>query len=299
MTTKVTILGAGAWGQALAALASERGYPVQLWSRDQDLTQAVQDATLVISALPMVAVRPIAQRLQGLGPDAILVSTTKGLEPETILTPSAIWEQYFPEQAVVVLSGPNLATEICQGKPAAGVIAGPRAATVQRNLACDRFRLYVNADRQGVELGGALKNVIAIACGVADGLDLGTNAKSALITRGLAELIRVGVLLGGHRETFYGLAGLGDLLTTCTSPLSRNYQVGFQLATMPDLAAVLPRIQGTAEGISTAQVLVALAEQRRIELPIAQQVTALLRGYTTPAQAVATLLTRSLKPELD
>jgi len=294
----IAILGAGAWGQALATLARERGHPVQIWSRDRDLAQTVADATLVISALPMVAVRPIAQRLGSLGPEAILVSTTKGLEPDTFLTPSAIWEHYFPEQRVVVLSGPNLATEIRQGKPAAGVIAGPGAATVQGDLACDRFRLYVNGDRRGVELGGALKNVIAIACGVADGLDLGTNAKSALITRGLAELIRVGVLLGGQRETFYGLAGLGDLLTTCTSPLSRNYQVGFQLATTPDLGVVLPHIQGTAEGISTAQVLMALAEQRGIELPIAQQVAALLAGRTTPAAAVATLLTRSLKDEL-
>jgi len=298
MTKKVTILGAGAWGKALAILAAEQGHQVELWSRDRDLSAAVDGAALVISALPMIAVRPMAQQLQGLLADAILVSTTKGLEPDSILTPSAIWEHYFPNQAVVVLSGPNLATEISQGKPAAGVLAGPRAATVQGDLACDRFRLYLNGDRRGVELGGALKNVIAIACGVADGLALGTNAKSALITRGLAELIRVGVLLGGQRETFYGLAGLGDLLTTCTSPLSRNYQVGFQLATTPELTAVLPHIQGTAEGINTARVLVTLAATRSLELPIAQQVTALLEGTTTPAQAVASLLTRSLKEEL-
>lgn len=246
----------------------------------------------------MTAVRSVAARIP-LADHAILVSTTKGLEAGTVLTPSAIWQSYFPKHAVVVLSGPNLASEIRAKKPAAAVVAGPRAQEVQKILACERFRVYLNNDPQGVELGGALKNVVAISAGVSDGLDLGTNAKSALITRGLAEVIRIGVLLGGQAETFYGLAGLGDLLTTCTSPLSRNYQVGFRLATHPDLLAVLRSIEGVAEGVNTARVLVQLAQQRNLELPIAQQVCALLDGKTTPQTALGNLMARSLKEELN
>ncbi|WP_287130151.1 NAD(P)H-dependent glycerol-3-phosphate dehydrogenase [Candidatus Cyanaurora vandensis] len=295
--TNVTILGAGAWGTALAELVQGQGHPVQVWSRQQDL-EVVANAAVVISALPMTAVRSVAARIP-LADHAILVSTTKGLEAGTVLTPSAIWQSYFPKHAVVVLSGPNLASEIRAKKPAAAVVAGPRAQEVQKILACERFRVYLNNDPQGVELGGALKNVVAISAGVSDGLDLGTNAKSALITRGLAEVIRIGVLLGGQAETFYGLAGLGDLLTTCTSPLSRNYQVGFRLATHPDLLAVLRSIEGVAEGVNTARVLVQLAQQRNLELPIAQQVCALLDGKTTPQTALGNLMARSLKEELN
>ncbi len=246
--------------------------------------------------------RPVAELLkqQELGAETILVSTTKGLEGGTLRTPAQIWREYFPQQPLAELSGPNLATEILHGLPTATVIASDPLAIayrVQGLLACERFRVYVNQDLRGVELGGVLKNVIAISSGVSDGLGLGTNAKAALITRGLAEITRLGHLLGADPRTFQGLAGLGDLLTTCHSPLSRNYQVGLGLAQNLPLEQILTQIQGTAEGINTARVLKDLALEKQIELPIAHQVAQLLRGETTPLASVTALMGRGLKEE--
>lgn len=300
----IAILGLGAWGKTLAQLARQRGHRVCGWGRSQgqSLTSVVAGAQLLISALPIKAVRPIATELTPLNlpPGTILVSATKGLEPTTAQTAAQIWQELLPQLATVVLSGPNLSAEIAQGLPAATVIGGAPGVTaqVQELLAAPAFRIYTNPDRIGVELGGVLKNIMAIACGVNDGLHLGTNARSALITRGLVEMIRVGTHWGAQATTFYGLSGLGDLLATCTSPLSRNYQVGWSLAQGNSLEQALSQIVGTAEGVNSAAVLATYANQHELDLPITLEVWALLTGRKTPAQAIAALLERPFKPEL-
>jgi glycerol-3-phosphate dehydrogenase (NAD(P)+) len=304
---KITVLGAGAWGSTLATLAQENGHEVRLWSRRQEtaLSQVAVDADVILSAISMKGVRQITSQLTQLKPDAIVVSATKGLDPDSVsatslpLLPSQIWQAQFPQHPTIVLSGPNLSKEIDQHLPAATVVAGDLVAAerIQTIFSSTRFRVYTNADRLGVELGGALKNVIAIAVGACDGLNLGTNAKSALITRGLAEMIRLGIYWGAKPDTFYGLSGMGDLLATCSSPLSRNYQVGYGLAQDRSLSEVLTHLQGTAEGVNTTAVLLQLAQQQNIELPISYQVWRLLQGEVTPQEATRELMLRDSKPE--
>ncbi|MFS8867067.1 NAD(P)H-dependent glycerol-3-phosphate dehydrogenase [Synechococcus sp. H65.1] len=301
---KIAILGAGAWGSTLALLAQAQGHGVQVWDRRHgwDLKEVLQGSNIIISAVSMAGVRPVAEAVRqvGIPPQAILVSATKGLDPLQLLTPAQIWAATFPTQPLVVLSGPNLAAEIRQGLPAAAVVASrtPEAAVqVQHALACERFRLYTSSDPLGVELGGILKNVMAIAVGVCDALQLGTNARSALVTRGLAEMIRVGACLGARPETFNGLSGLGDLLATCHSPLSRNYRVGYGLGQGKPLSQVLAEIEGTAEGVYTAPVVVKIAAQHNIRVPITQEVHLLLQGQTTPPAALARLMERQLTSE--
>lgn len=300
----VTILGAGAWGTALANLAIANGHQVRVWSRrgSQTLAELIQGADIVLSAVSMKGVRAIATQIQSLpvSKETIFVTATKGLDPETTCTPSHIWQEALPTHAVVVLSGPNLSKEIQQELPAATVVASSvitAAEFVQIVFSSDRFRIYTNSDPLGVELGGTLKNVMAIAAGVCDGLQLGTNAKAALVTRGLTEMVRIGVHWGAKMETFYGLSGLGDLLATCNSPLSRNYQVGYQLAVGKTLAEILAHLEGTAEGINTTQVLVQRSQQQNIPMPITEQVYRLLQSEITPRQALLELMLRDKKPE--
>jgi glycerol-3-phosphate dehydrogenase (NAD(P)+) len=298
-----TILGMGVWGSVLMQLLQQQHLTPEVWSRQSDraLADVLVNAEIVIIAVAMKGVIELAEALSALDlQPKIIVSATKGLDPVSQQTPSQIWQQTFPKSAIVVLSGPNLSQEIAQGLPAATVVASEdlqAATTVQQLFASENFRVYTNRDRLGTELGGTLKNVIAIAVGVCDGLQLGNNARSALITRALPELLRVGIALGGQAETFYGLSGLGDLLATATSPLSRNYQVGFQLAQGKSLPEILGSIKGTAEGVNTARVLVQLAAKQNIAVPIAQQVYALLEGKVTPQEALAALMERDLKAE--
>lgn len=303
-TANVTILGGGVWGSALSTLVNQKGHPVQVWSRQGELSlqDAVSAAGVIISAISMKGVPETIARLQSLSlpPEAILVSATKGLDPATRQTASQLWKSAFPDHSIVVLSGPNLSEEIQQGLPAATVVASEDVAAaqqVQLIFSSDRFRVYTNSDPLGTELGGTLKNVIAIAAGVCDGLNLGTNARSALITRALAELIRVGVHLGAKPETFFGLSGLGDLLATCTSALSRNYRVGYGLAQGKSLTQVLDEIRSTAEGVNTANVLIDLADREQIAVPVSYQVYLLLNGKITPQQAIGALMERDLKSE--
>ena len=302
----VVILGAGAWGTTLAKLAAINGNQVHLWSRQEPLEKILENNNpqIILSAISMKGVRDVASIVQSfpLAPQTIFVTATKGLEPHTTYTPSQIWQAAFPNHPVVVLSGPNLSQEIAQDLPSATVVASKNAnaaQSVQLVFSSHRFRVYTNPDPVGVELGGTLKNVIAIAAGICDGLHLGTNAKAALVTRGLTEMVRIGKNLGAITETFYGLSGLGDLLATCNSPLSRNYQVGYQLANGKMLEEVLASLPGTAEGVNTCRVLMEIAKQRSIPIPITEQVYQLLAGQVTPRLALDKLMLRNIKPEFD
>lgn len=300
----VAILGTGVWGSALGKIAKSNNHDVYFWSHrgNVPLQSVVQDAKIIVSAVSMKGVIATAEKLQllGLPNDKIIVTATKGLDPDTNRTPSKIWQSLFPDNPVVVLSGPNLSKEIAKGLPAATVLASSdlsAAEQVQEIFSSDTFRTYVNEDPIGTELGGTIKNVIAIASGVCDGMNLGTNAKAALLTRALPEMIRIGTHLGASGETFFGLSGLGDLIATCDSPLSRNYQVGYGLAQGQTLEQILANLEGTAEGVNTTNVLVKIADLEAIAVPIARQVHRLLRGKITPEEAIQALMERDLKPE--
>lgn len=300
----VAILGRGVWGSTLGKIAQNNQHEVRFWSYrgDISLDWVIRDAPIVVSAVSMKGVVSTANKLRSLNlpSDKIVVTATKGLDPETTHTPSQIWQKIFPANPIVVLSGPNLAKEIAQGLPAATVLASKNlaAAKIVRGIfASDTFRVYINEDPIGTELGGTLKNVMAIASGVCDGMNLGTNAKAALLTRALPEITRVGTHLGASGETFYGLSGLGDLIATCDSPLSRNYQVGYGLAQGKNLNQILSDLEGTAEGVNTTNVLIRIADLEAIAVPIARQVHRLLRGVITPTQAIQALMERDLKPE--
>jgi len=301
---KIAILGAGSWGSALCTLLCQNSPDVRLWSRKstQSLAEIIADVEIIVSAVSIGGLYPILERLQKLDLPLgiLLVSATKGLDPVTTKTPSQIWQNFYPHHSIVVLSGPNLSKEIQQGLPATTVVASQNllaAQTIQTTLSSDLFRVYINADPLGTELGGTLKNVMAIAAGVCDGLQLGTNAKASLLTRALPEMIRVGTFLGSRAETFFGLSGLGDLLATCNSPLSRNYQVGYQLAKGSSLADILTHLEGTAEGINTTKVLIQIAQSQQLYVPITQQVYSLLEGRITPQETVKNLMERDLKSE--
>ncbi|MGB3137496.1 MAG: NAD(P)H-dependent glycerol-3-phosphate dehydrogenase [Nodosilinea sp.] len=300
----VAVLGAGAWGKALAYIATTHNHTVRVWSRSGDLSleEAVDGAEVILSAISMKGVLETVSRLQELNiPETtVLVTATKGLDPKTTLTPSVIFQQAFPNHAIAVLSGPNLSKEIEAGLPAATVIACTNetaAEAVQHVFAGENFRAYRSADPLGAELGGTLKNVIAIAVGVCEGLQLGSNARSALITRALPEVMRIGTHLGGQPETFLGLSGLGDMLATCTSALSRNYRVGYGLAEGKPLEQILEELGSTAEGVNTAYVLHDIAHRERISIPISKQVYLLLKGDISAEEAVAALMERKLKAE--
>lgn len=300
----LAVLGAGAWGTALAKLARDNGHAVRLWSRRSrdSLHDVLADVSLVVSAIPMKGVVATAANVRAIGlpRETIIVTATKGLDPHSRRTPAQIWQDNFRDNPIVVLSGPNLSKEIEQQLPAATVVASAdiqAAAIAQEVFASKKFRVYSSTDPLGTELGGTLKNTIAIAAGVCDGMQLGTNAKSALLTRALTEIIRIGTHLGGQRETFFGLSGLGDLLTTCNSPLSRNYRVGYGLAQGKTLEEVLTELQSTAEGVNTTNVLIDIARREQIPVPISWQVYLLLNNEITPQQAVEALMERDLKPE--
>jgi glycerol-3-phosphate dehydrogenase (NAD(P)+) len=303
MNDRITIIGAGAWGDALSKLTQINGCEPTIWSRScgRVLSEMITDRVAIISAVSMSGVPAIIDRLRGtISPNQIIVTATKGLDAHTNLTPAQLWHQAFPNNPIVVLSGPNLSLEIQQGLPAATVVASNNidaANTIQEIFSSPKFRVYTNDDPIGVELGGTIKNVIAIAAGTCDGLKLGNNAKSALLTRGLAEIIRIGQYWGGKPETFYGLSGLGDLLTTCNSPLSRNYQVGYGLAQGQTLSEVLANLKGTAEGVNTTKVLIQIADSNQIYMPITVLVDRLLQGQITAPEAIVALMSRDRKSE--
>jgi glycerol-3-phosphate dehydrogenase (NAD(P)+) len=330
---RIAVLGAGSWGTALARLLATGGpaaRDVRLWGRPgatlaaliagrenprylpgrpvppsvlitPELAVAVAGAELLVVALPAASVRAVAAQAARAGAEAVLVAcASKGLEEATHLTLDRVLEEELPSARIVLLSGPTFAVEIARELPAAAVAASrdaSAASTVQAVFGSPRFRVYTSADVVGVAIGGALKNVIAIAAGCADGLGFGHNARAALITRGLNELGRLAVCLGGDPLTLAGLAGLGDLVLTCTGELSRNRRVGMALATGEPLPAITSRLGQVAEGVGTARIAVELAEKLGVDMPITRAVAAVLDGRLTAQTAVAELLARELGAE--
>ena len=303
MARTIALLGLGFWGQCLAKLFRGGGHRVQGWSRRYGghPRDCLQGADLLVSAVSMGAVSTMAQQLQASIPrDLPLISCSKGIALDTLLTPLDIWQTWCPQIHGLVLSGPNLSAELLAGQPAATVLSSQYcdlAAELQRDLSSDQLRIYCNRDPRGTELAGALKNVIVIAAGVCDGLGLGSNAKASLLCRGLAEMGEVMDAMGGDRNTLYGLAGLGDLLATANSPLSRNYCFGLALGHGETPHAAEAGCEGTVEGVATTRAVVALARQKNLSVPIARQVVRLLDQHTSPAQSVAALMHRDLQLE--
>ena len=332
---RFTILGGGSWGTALAIVLSRTHKPheISLWVRDATVAESIRrdrenktylpghklpesvqithdpavslaNAEIVIGAIPAVHARSVYRRiLPHLARGTPIVSATKGLEPETHARMSEVISQIvspeFPVR-IAVLSGPSFAAEAAAAQPTAVVLSSADIALadeLQEELAAPNFRLYTNDDVLGVELAGAMKNVIAIAAGACQGLGLGSNPLAALITRGLAEMTRLVVALGGRRETLSGLAGLGDLVLTCTGSLSRNRHVGIELGKGRALTEILEGMKMVAEGVGTAGALLALAREATIELPITEQVEAILHQGRPPLEAIRNIMERPLKRE--
>ena len=319
---RIAVIGAGAWGTALAVQAGRAGNAVTLWVRDPARAQAIADrrenpclpgvllaeqvavttelasiaADLLLLTVPMQHVRGVAARL----PAGPIVVCAKGVEAATLLLPLEVLGEVDPARPAAILTGPNFAHEIAAGLPAASVVAAGDAALrteVVTRLATPAFRLYGNDDPIGAQIGGAAKNVIAIAAGAVIGAGLGENARAALVTRGLAELGRLAVALGGRPETVSGLSGLGDLLLTCTGPASRNYSLGLALGRGERLADILAARTSVTEGVATAPGLVERAVRAGMELPVCTAVAALLDGRATLDAAIRRLLSRPRRDE--
>ena len=326
---KLSVLGAGAWGTALAASWAPH-HDVTLWGRNRadldamrtsrvnthylpdcplpdslhfsaDFDAATDAADLVVIAVPSQGLRPTLAALAGRSGLPPVVWVCKGFEPGSRKLPHQLVAELLPAHAHTgVLSGPSFAQEVAHGYPTALTLASHDRALAQRlaeSLSGHRLRIYAHDDVIGVEVGGALKNVMAIAAGICDGLKLGHNARAALITRGLAEMTRLGVRLGGHFETFMGLSGLGDLILTTTGDLSRNRQVGLRLARGQQLDAILKELGHVAEGVTTAREVAALAEELGVDMPIARTVCQILFDGLPASQAVDALLNREIKNE--
>jgi glycerol-3-phosphate dehydrogenase (NAD(P)+) len=328
--TRIGVLGAGSWGTTLADMLARQDHDVTVWAYEPEVVAqinaermnrlfldgcplapslrasddpeaVVRDADLVLSAAPSHAVRRVLGRAApALRDGVLLVSATKGIETDTLRRMSQVVAEIAPQVRYVALSGPSFAVEVYNGQPTAVVAASadPEAARItQRVLSTPRFRVYTGTDVIGVELGGAVKNVIAIAAGILEGLGLGHNPRAALITRGLAEITRLGVAMGADPATFAGLAGLGDLVLTATGHLSRNRSLGVALGRGQSLEHYLSQHRTVAEGVHTTRAALRLAEQRGVEMPITAQVAAVLFAGKAPSAALAELMERALKAE--
>lgn len=330
---RLTVLGAGSWGTTLAAILAGKGYEVGLWARSgslaasikekfenetylpgvrlsknitptNSLEEALRGSGLVVCAIPSHGIRDIfstARRFMEAG--SVIVSAAKGIEEGTHLTPSGILKEVLagrPCGSIVVLSGPSFAREVSLKLPTAVCAASSSAddaAAVQKTFSTPSFRVYTNTDVTGVELGGALKNVIAISSGISDGLGLGNNARAALITRGLAEMARLGMKMGANPATFSGLSGIGDLVLTCTGALSRNYSVGYEIGRGRSLPDITKDMRMVAEGVKTSKGARSLAGIHNVEMPIAGAVYDVLYGGKSAKETVLELMMRELKGE--
>jgi glycerol-3-phosphate dehydrogenase (NAD(P)+) len=333
--TRAAVLGAGSWGTALAKLLADKGYVTKLWGRRADLVdairttrlnerylpgiampdtleptasleEAVHGAELVVVVVPSHGLRELVREVKPFLPAAVpIVTATKGIENGTLMLMTDVLADELGADSkprLCALGGPSFAREVALSMPSAVCVASASDATaiaVQTLFATDRFRVYTTDDVVGVELGGALKNVIAIAAGAAEGLGFGFNARAGLITRGIAEIARLAVHMGAHPQTLAGLSGLGDLVLTCTGDLSRNRRVGLELGRGRSLEAVLADMTMVAEGVKTAASAHALAEREGVEMPIATEVYRALYEGKAPASAVESLLTRALRAERD
>lgn len=327
---KITLLGAGAWGTALAIAFSGK-HDVTLWSREEDVAVdlkntrenhrffpgyqlptavevgtdfavAVASAELLVIATPIAGLRPTAEQLKSLGSHCPLIWVCKGFESGTGLLPHQVVAEVLGAQAICgALSGPSFAEEVAAGQPTAVALAANDPAFARetaRQLHSSCLRIYANDDLIGVEVGGAVKNVLAIATGVCDGLGLGLNSRAALMTRGLAEIARLGLALGAQRETFMGLAGMGDLILTCTGDLSRNRRVGLALAENKSLPQILEELGHVAEGVYTAREVAKLAQKFSVDMPISTAVAAVLDGQMSAGKALEQLMARDPREEV-
>jgi glycerol-3-phosphate dehydrogenase (NAD(P)+) len=328
--TLVAVLGAGSWGTTLANLLALKGYKVRLWAFEPEVVEAINQkhqnpvflpgvvlapqlraytdagetvaqAPVVVSAAPSHAVRSVVSRVRGrVAAGTLVVSATKGIETDTLALMSAVIDECLPGVRFVALSGPSFALEVCQGQPTLVVAAAREEATArdaQQIFATPQFRVYSHDDVIGVELAGALKNVIAIAAGILDGLGMGHNPRAALITRGLAEITRLGVALGASPLTFAGLAGMGDLILTATGDLSRNRALGVALARGESLADYRAKHRSVAEGANTSKAGAELGRRMGVELPIIQKVCDVLFSGKPARDGIAELMARELKSE--
>ncbi|MEJ5300944.1 MAG: NAD(P)H-dependent glycerol-3-phosphate dehydrogenase [Thermodesulforhabdaceae bacterium] len=334
-TDFIGVVGAGSWGTSIAQLLAEKGYTVRLWVYEPelceiiktrrentyylpgyrlhdnidpytDIGEVVKGRQFVVMVVPSHVYRSVALKMiPFLENEVIIVSATKGIENETLLTMEGVWKDILPPNKKIrfaCLAGPSFAKEVIRKVPTAVTVASKDesvAKSVQLLFATEYFRVYTSSDVVGLELAGAIKNVIAIAAGMCDGMGFGHNTRAALITRGLAEMARLGVRLGAHPLTFSGLAGIGDLLLTCTGDLSRNRTVGYLIGQGKKLETILSDMRMVAEGVKTAKSVYFLAKEVGVEMPICEQVYAILYEGQDPREAVKILMTRTLKHELE
>jgi glycerol-3-phosphate dehydrogenase (NAD(P)+) len=325
----ISVIGSGSWGTTLANHLAEKGLNVKLWSYETDLVneikrtgintiylpgiplsrnidvtddleKALKNARYILSVVPTQFTRSVfSNAIHYLSENAMIVSASKGIEHGSLLTVSSILEN-LTGRKVSVLSGPSFAEEVIKKLPTAVTIASPDkkiAMLLQDLFTTEYFRIYTNTDMLGVELGGALKNVMAIASGISDGLGLGTSTRAALITRGLAEMTRLGIAMGAREKTFGGLSGIGDLVLTCTGTLSRNHTVGFRLGRGETLDNILSSMKMVAEGVATSESAFELARKHNVEMPIVDQIYMVIKENKKPSDAVRELMTRSPKSE--
>ena len=328
---KLAVLGLGCWGLVLTKLLTPCFDHVWGWSRKQDLTEdlllnkkskvpfevnldkkvnithnmqeAIKDADIILLVVSTSAIRPVCEQLNdaGIKPSQILVNTSKGLELPSLKRMSEVIKEVLPLQKFAVLSGPTLAREVLEGKPTAASIASDDfevAKFAQKHLNVDgKFRLYTNDDVVGVEFGGSLKNVIAIAAGFLSELNMGDNATGAILTRGMAEIVRVGTALGANPSTFWGLSGMGDLIATCSSPLSRNHTVGRMLAQGKKIDDILAQLGSVAEGVKTSKAICELSEKLNIDTPISHAIYEAVYSKENSKEIFMNLMSRQLKAE--
>ncbi len=328
---KLTVLGAGCWGLTLAWLLTDNFENVTVWGREQDLSQdllenkhctkplevqladkieitsnmskAIEGADIILSVIATSGTRDVCEHLKaaGIKDDQILVNASKGIELPSLMRMSEVIKDVLPNQRLAILSGPTLAKEVLQGKPTAACIACEDLETakfVQQALNVpSKFRLYTNTDVIGVELGGSLKNVIAIASGFAHTMGLGDNCSGSLLTRGMAEIVRVSIQLGANPSTLYGLSGMGDLIATCSSPMSRNYTVGSMLAKGKKINDILAELGSVAEGVKTSKAICELAQKLGIEVPVSNAIYEAVYTDITPQELLSKLMNRKLKEE--
>lgn len=329
---RIAVLGAGAWGTTLADMLCRKGLPVRLWAREEDVVRSVnedhenpsflpgvklcpeltahsdpaaalQGAEAVLVVIPSQFLRRSLESLRGHLPERpVIVCASKGIEMDTLEPMSVVVEEALAglSPRYAVLSGPSFAFEVARGMPTSvtlGCADRELGRALREAFSTPAFRVYTSTDYRGVELGGAVKNVMAIAAGIADGLGFGHDARAALITRGLAEMSRLGVAMGARAKTFMGLSGMGDLVLTCTGDLSRNRQVGLKLGQGMKLSEIMAGTRTVAEGVKTTEAMHALAKKIGVELPITEQVHRILHADLPPAQAVKDLMARSLKDE--